>query len=82
MKKVRKEDLDVEFLKLLYWLHNLLHTAPDNFEEEDEIVFRDLLNKFRRLNMKVLDLNKYYDLGCEKTKVERIQRLTSYFAGK
>ncbi len=79
MKRVRKEDLDVEFVKLLYWLHNLLVTAPDNFEKEDEIAFRRLLLQFRRLNMRVLDLNKHYDLGCEKTKMEGIQRLTSYY---
>ena len=82
MKKVRKEDLDVEFLKLLYWLHNLLKTAPDNFGEEDETAFGDLLSQFRQLNLTVLDLNKHYDLGCEKTKMERIQRLASHFEGK
>jgi len=82
MKKVRKEDLDVEFLKLLYWLHNLLHTAPDDFEKEDEIAFRRLLRQFKRFNISLLDLNKHYDLGCEKTKMKRIQRLTSHFEGK
>ena len=82
MKKVRKEDLDVEFVKLLYWLHNLLMTAPDDFAEEDEIAFRDLLNKFRQLNLTVLDLSEHYDSGCEKTKMDRIQRLTSHFEGK
>ena len=82
MKKVTKEDLDVEFVRLLYWLHNLLKSAPDNFGKEDEIAFSDLLKQFRRLNLKVLALNKHYDLGCEKTKMERIQRLASYFEGK
>lgn len=67
MKRVRKEDLNNEFVKLLYWLHNLLKSAPDNFGKGEEMEsFRDLLGKFRELNRTLIDLNKYYSLGRGK----------------
>ncbi len=59
MDKEWKRELDNEFLQFLYWLNNLLKSAPESLSEGKYMeAFNDLFGLMTQINIKnILTLN-------------------------